>query len=157
MDAELVRRWNAVVELDDTVYHLGDLTLNGYEFARDIFLQLNGIINILSLPWHHDKRWIPEALTKSPLSQGGTWYVRKSRPMLVIDLPPKITLCHYPMASWEASYHGGWHLHGHSHGMYDGGGYMMDVGVDSNDFTPVSLKQVREFMATREHHPRAGL
>ncbi len=172
MDAELIRRWNIVVEPGDIVYHLGDFTLNGWDYADKIFRQLNGIINILSNPWHHDKRWLKVARTNPPMSQGGDFYVRKIAPMKVLELEPlseggyplKITLCHYPMASWEASYHGSWHLHGHSHGTWnsregtEGSGYIMDVGVDSWAFAPVTLKEVRTYMKGQEEqkHPRQG-
>ena len=59
----------------------------------------------------------------------------------------KIVLSHYPMADWQGMNHGSWHLHGHIHS--SGGAYnefnrkqgllRHDVGVDANDYAPVSL------------------
>lgn len=40
MDEELIRRWNAVVDPDDRVYHLGDFGAEGYE--KEILSRLNG-------------------------------------------------------------------------------------------------------------------
>ena len=42
MDAELIRRWNAVVGRDDLVYHLGDFCSQGKERCRRLLGQLNG-------------------------------------------------------------------------------------------------------------------
>jgi len=55
---------------------------------------------------------------------------------------------------------GAWMLHGHSHGnLSDVGGRIMDVGVDSNYFRPVSLEEVESYMHDREisecdHHTK---
>ena len=55
-----------------------------------------------------------------------------------------ITLCHYPMAVWDRKHYGAWHLHGHSHGTfeYKNGETAIDVGVDSQEFAPVSLDRI---------------
>jgi calcineurin-like phosphoesterase family protein len=62
-----------------------------------------------------------------------------------------ITLSHYPLAEWEASHHGGWQLHGHSHGNYRDpkGRACVDVGVDAMGFYPVSLLELKERFAKR--------
>jgi len=54
MNNELVRRWNEVIKPDDTVYHLGDFTLEGVETFYKFFMQLNG--KILIIPGGHDYR-----------------------------------------------------------------------------------------------------
>ncbi|KKN85752.1 hypothetical protein LCGC14_0275570 [marine sediment metagenome] len=176
MDAEMIRRWNAVVEPGDAVYHLGDFTMEGYAYAKEIFAQLNGRVRILSLLWHHDRRWLKKAQTAPPHTQDKSYvhsqtFVRLLPPIEVITVanyadsrstlkerPVKITLGHYPMASWEASYHGAWHLHGHSHDQYHGGGFMLDVGVDGWAYAPVSLDEIRTYMKTQEGevHARQG-
>jgi calcineurin-like phosphoesterase family protein len=64
-------------------------------------------------------------------------------------------LCHYPLLTWDKSHYGSIHLHGHSHGGVgcigisglgsSGGGkhgYRMDVGVDCNNFYPVSITDI---------------
>lgn len=65
-----------------------------------------------------------------------------------------ITLCHFPMMSWYKSRHGSIHLHGHIHSKGDEYNQQMkeenirryDVGVDANNFYPVSLKEILDFM-----------
>ena len=63
-----------------------------------------------------------------------------------------LSLMHYPMMSWPKSRHGSLHLHGHIHSKGDynlqqkkEGILRYDVGVDANDYYPVSIEQVREF------------
>ena len=136
MNQTLLEDWNRHVAFDDVVYHLGDFTLSGRKRAAYYFSRLNGAIKILGTYWHHDKKWMPRGST----SFHG---VEILPPLYVLKHNPPITLCHYPMARWERSHYGGWHLHAHSHGKHIPTGKMMDIGVDANDYTPVSLLQVK--------------
>lgn len=139
MDAEMVRRWNEVVDPNDTVYHLGDVTLGT---RISVVNKLNGALKIV--PGGHDKRWLraycPQAVRPFEVLP----------PLFTLELPGEgkrplvIVLCHYPMASWDRSHHGSLHLHGHSHGKMPVVGKRMDVGVDCHDFYPVSLDVVLE-------------
>ena len=64
-------------------------------------------------------------------------------------------LSHYPMADWQGMNHGSWHLHGHIHSSGDAynefnrkqGLLRYDVGVDANDYAPVSLDELKEWFA----------
>ena len=151
MDAEMIRRWNAVVTEGDTVWHLGDLTLGSGDFAQEILNQLNGTVRLLAMPWHHDGRWLLPG-TRTILDKAN---VRLENPLVVLDYPGLgdgkyplgVTLCHYPLAVWDRKHYGAWHLHGHSHGTYHADGKIIDVGVDNWDFTPVSLEEIIERMA----------
>lgn len=42
----------------------------------------------------------------------------------------KMVMCHYPMESWDGSYHGSVMLHGHSHGMSQPFRHRYDMGID---------------------------
>ena len=143
MDETMIERWNAVVKPNDTICHLGDFTLGGKNTAKKYFKQLHGQITILMNIWHHDKHWIKGLSNR--------WdelhiYVTPLPPMFVIESKPPIVLCHYPLAVWDRKHYDSWHLHGHSHGRYKGEGFIMDVGVDANEFTPVRLETVKEYM-----------
>jgi calcineurin-like phosphoesterase family protein len=149
MDNTMIARWNSVVGLNDTVYHLGDFTLNVDTFT-DAISQLNGMIKIL--PGSHDQRWLagnPQNVTSWP------GHPVEVLPQLVeLDFPElgdgkhpqTIVLCHYAMRSWPKSFHGSWHLYGHSHGRLPQYGLSFDVGVDCTDFQPISLDEVTERM-----------
>lgn len=140
MDETMIANWNEVVKHDDIVYHLGDFTLGDKLTARRYFKRLQGQIRILCNPWHHDKRWL-----------GGEYYgissgVEYMKSIVILEYNPPIVLCHYPFANWDKAHHGSWHLHGHSHGKHLAIGRVHDVGVDRNNFYPVSLEEITKIM-----------
>jgi calcineurin-like phosphoesterase family protein len=140
MNAAVVDRWNRVVATRDTVYHLGDFTLSGIRSFNTWSAQLNGHLRIL--PGSHDNSWLGDFVASERI---------KLLPALfsleLHDPAQIIVLCHYSMQVWDRSTHGSWHLFGHNHGKLPGVGLSFDVGVDSNDFTPVSLAAVAARMA----------
>lgn len=128
MDEIIIKNWNSVVSKTDTVYHLGDFSF------RDplIYLKrLNG--NIVHIEGNHDKKF---------LEKFGRIYKMKT---IVID---KITivLCHFAMRVWEKSHFNSWHCYGHSHGELESYGKSYDVGVDNNNFSPVSFEELKTIM-----------
>ena len=155
----MIRKWNSVVSPDDVVYHLGDLTLGDFEKAQHYLNRLNGqIIKVLSNIRHHDKQW----LSSARLELDGDYTVSTKMGFLELLSPiylipphtsPKLTvpivLCHFPIQIWEHKHHSAWHLFGHSHTMRWGNGLAYNVGVDLNDFMPVSLKAITEYMEDR--------
>jgi calcineurin-like phosphoesterase family protein len=156
MDQALIENWNAVVQANDLVFHLGDFTF--HQNASKYFAALNGQIHILKLEWHHDRRWLEHESHKQLLSKSG--HVVQFLPALTVlscaalgdaKYPLPITISHYPMAEWEASHHRAWHLHGHSHGQYldPNNRKCLDVGVDAMKYQPVSLEQLRVLMLNR--------
>jgi calcineurin-like phosphoesterase family protein len=150
MDETMVKNWNDRVGANDTVFHLGDLTLNGD--ASSYLSRLKGRIQVLALEWHHDKEWLKKAKRGSPLLSASGHEVVLLPGLVVLKVNAfklgshalPITLSHYPLAEWEASHHGAWHLHGHSHGNYRDpkGRACVDVGVDAQEFRPVGLMEL---------------
>ena len=57
-------------------------------------------------------------------------------------------LFHYPIEAWSKQNYSSIHLHGHTHGrLYStdiAHKYRYDVGVDSNNYMPISITQVME-------------
>lgn len=58
-----------------------------------------------------------------------------------------IVLNHYAMRVWDRSHYNSWQLYGHSHGTLPPQGKQYDVGVDKNNFYPLSFNQLRIIMA----------
>jgi calcineurin-like phosphoesterase family protein len=55
----------------------------------------------------------------------------------------QLVLCHYPLKSWPASFHGSVNIFGHEHGVLTNlEPRQLDVGVDTNNFYPYSLEDV---------------
>ena len=64
-------------------------------------------------------------------------------------------MSHYAHRTWRNSVHGAFHLYGHSHGDLPGLGRSMDVGVDANDYAPISIAAVVEKLSVAgitDHH-----
>lgn len=157
MDAALIKNWNDIVGSDDLVFHLGDVTFG--DNARDYFAKLNGKIYVLCLDWHHDKHWLKKEQRQEPMRSKtgydvtllGQIAVLSSKALGQSGYPLAITLSHYPLAQWEASFHGAWQLHGHSHGTYlaPEDRFCLDVGVDCTNYAPISLTDVIDRMKVR--------
>ena len=151
MDAVLIANWNLVVSPDDIVYYLSDFCLGGAAVARRYLTRLNGSINILDTDTHHDKNWIKQVgIYSNGLMTAQGRFIKILPPVYILRVADqRFVLCHFPFASWEGRLHGWIHLHGHCHGHYHGEGKIMDVGVDANNFYPVSEKRVLEYCADR--------
>lgn len=139
MDAALIANWNRVVALRDEVWHLGDFCFRtDPKRYRD---QLNGRIH---LRWgNHDRD--RKALTPLFESVGDVHYLRYEG--------RKFFLSHYAHRTWPSSHHGTFHLFGHSHGDLPGYGRSMDVGVDAQQYTPISINEVMERLAREAPTP----
>ena len=69
-----------------------------------------------------------------------------------------VTLCHYPMLSWNKSHHGAWMLFGHIHTDSHGTsgiaektkGKMLNVNCEFHDYKPWNEDQIIEYMKTKE-------
>lgn len=146
MNEGLIERWNEKIGILDDVYYLSDFSL-----GKDVdkyFVRLNGNIHVLLTNWHHDKRWL-EVFSPHYSANGNNVDYLPPLHVLFFDNYPPITLCHYPMYSWERSHYGAWHLFGHVHGRFAGVGLSIDVGVDARNYYPVSLEEVALVMKTK--------
>ena len=155
MDTELIRRWNEVITPGDTVFHLGDFTLG--EYAEMYMNLLHGELCILNIPFHHDRRWLERynmigqkflfqtvATVKTYLNDW-TCDIQLLPAIYTLEHDGVVlALSHFPLKEWDRKHYGAIHLHGHSHGnlVYDDKAY--DVGVDNNDFYPVSFTAIKE-------------
>jgi calcineurin-like phosphoesterase family protein len=159
MDRILIDNWNKIVGKDDVIYHLGDFTLGNFEIARNYFNQLNGKIQVLGNHWHHDKRWLPRnyfgPLTlEYPDATKDIGHVDIIPPMIVLELEGMgaqgrslgVTLCHYPLEVWDRKHYDAWHLYGHTHKHGPIGPFKLNVGVDCQNFYPISLGGVLQYM-----------
>lgn len=136
MNKVMIDKWNEVVGKEDTVYVIGDFIWTK-KLCNEILTSLKGHIKLV--PGNHDyKHYLDFDDNKvSPVSA-----------IAQIDWnQQRIVLCHYPMISWTGSYHGSWHLHGHTHCKIDypvitNERLAFDVGVDGNNFYPYSILDI---------------
>jgi calcineurin-like phosphoesterase family protein len=131
MDRELISRHNTVVGPGDTVIHAGDFTLKNRGAAQEYIKQLNG--SHIFLRGSHDD-WL----------RGNSSDIWKK----TVEGNP-IVVCHFAMRVWPGSHYNSLQLYGHSHGRLEPAGKQWDIGVDNNNFYPVSFRQLVEIMKYR--------
>lgn len=131
MQDEFIKRHNSVVTSKDITVHGGDFTLANRNKAENIIKQLNG--DHIFVKGSHDY-WLGK---KHPLQ---IWEKKIEGQYIVV--------CHYAMRRWARSHYGAWHLYGHSHGVLPPMGKSWDIGVDNNNFYPVSFEQIKEIMGS---------
>ncbi len=128
MNAALIARHNEVVKDGDTVYHLGDFAFGQKEIVMPIIKQLNG--KHIFIQGSHD-RWLNgNAPSIIEFRHGNDVWVG----------------CHYAMRVWPKSHYGAYQAYGHSHGHLPPTGRQMDVGVDTHNFYPYSLDEVKKLI-----------
>lgn len=151
MHESLIENWNRVVKRGDLVYYLGDFSMTWKKPDQDkvekILARLNGSKHLIR--GNHDRDPCINA-------KGWSWVGDYKR---AVVQKQRIIMFHYCIRSWHGIHRGSWHLYGHSHGSLrdNGGGKCMDVGVDCNDYTPVSYETIEAYMSTRnitsvDHH-----
>jgi calcineurin-like phosphoesterase family protein len=151
MREQLIERHNSVVKHGDTVYFMGDLfwrTLPVSE-ACSILARMKGQKHFI---WgNHD-----EVMENNPYLLEYFQSVSQYKRIHIPNEKGKgIFLCHYAMRTWYKSHRGYYHLYGHSHGGLsnthpDDTGYLsMDIGVDTHDYYPWALEEIKSIMEGR--------
>lgn len=154
-DAELVRRWNEKVPEDGIVFHLGDVAFGNPDKVDAILEQLHGTIYLVigNHDWRrvvNDHKWRFEKMTQQINMKIGKQH---------------IILNHCPLLAFSGAWRGvdaTWQLFGHVHtSPYTNEGldqqrmkYLFttqyDVGVDNNNFTPVSYAEVKQIIENQQ-------
>ena len=162
MTEALIKNWNDLVGPDDIVFHLGDFSWGGSAAWNDVLNRLNGHIHLVL--GNHDMKNIRQGYIDK--------FESVSFQKLIYIDNRGVYLNHYPFLCYGGSYRGKdayWQLFGHVHtckknleGLSDAEvkeilgkdeyrmKYLMptqyDVGVDNNDYKPVSWQQVKDII-----------
>ena len=153
LNEKMVENWNKVVPSDGLVYHLGDFAWGGYQVWKKFRERLNG--DIILIKGNHDlKNLTPTAheLFKHVVFQ-----------MRVEIEGRRVWLNHFPLLCYSGTYRdfNGFeynlfgHVHLSNHASRNNGKdtdrclnnlfqTQYDVGVDFNEFTPISWYEVNE-------------
>ena len=150
-DEEIIRRWNEKVPEDGIVFHLGDVAFGNKAKVDEILKRLNGKIYLVI--GNHDWRRI---------IQDHAWRFEEMALQINMKIGKRhIILNHCPLLAFSGAWRGidaTYQLFGHVHtSPYTDEGidqqrmkYLFtsqyDVGVDNNDFTPVSWKEVDQII-----------
>ena len=135
MNQELVKRWNSRISHKDHVFHVGDFAFGSRKMILEILDALNG--NIYLIKGNHDRK------ITGDIEKRFVWV--KSDFLTSLDNVP-VHFYHFPVEYWNKAHYGGWMLHGHSHGLKTPGRRRIDVGVDTNNYYPYHIEEIREHM-----------
>jgi calcineurin-like phosphoesterase family protein len=150
-DETLIKNWNSVVGLDDDIYHLGDFAFASNGYIENILRRLNGHKHLIF--GNHDRKTMKGHILD--WFEDVEYYMELRIPDEEMDNEQMIVLCHYAFEVWNKRHFGSWHLHGHSHGTLpsrdDQARY--DVGVDNNNYKPVSYDDIKKIMTRKTFKP----
>ena len=138
MDEYLISAWNSQVSSNDTVYIIGDLIFRAYRLPDSYLSRLLGRKHLIL--GNHDKDWVK----KVDMSK---YFVSVERFVEMSDGQRKITLCHYPLMSWNKITKGSYMIHGHIHNNRDAMYFplmqkmpnLLNAGVEINKYNPVKI------------------
>ena len=144
MNEAIIENWNSVVRKDDTIFHLGDFAMGDTTEWNRILERLNG--NIYLILGNHDLKTI---------RKGINGFKHIAMQMMICYKGQKIYLNHFPFLRYSGADRNTWQLFGHVHTNYinnlkDSSRLQMlmptqyDVGVDNNNFTPISFEQIKK-------------
>lgn len=157
MNETLISNWNSVVKANDVIYHLGDFCFAGSVEWHSILGRLKGRIHLIL--GNHDEKNIREGYMHLFESVS---YQQK----LLID-GYNVYLNHYPYLCYPGYKPYTMQLFGHihsSHYKFDGVDAQIaknqlqssqyDVGVDWNNFTPISWEEVKQKIIKQKEENR---
>lgn len=160
MDETIIKNWNSIVTDDDTVFHLGDFCFGGIPAWERVRARLNGSIYLV-IGNHDEKQVRTNNYRISQLFQGVNYQMK-----IIVD-GQEILMNHYPFLAYAGTYRKPqvWQLFGHVHSKEGSNGqdykrlqYLFpcqyDVGVDNNNFTPVSFSQLKKIMYDSQNENR---
>lgn len=139
MDEAIIEIHNSFIKPRDIVYHLGDFIWKGD--PKKYLDSLNGQFYIVK--GNHDR--------KVNFNHKKVIHVVDGYYNIKIE-KQDITLCHFPMLTWNKSHWNAWHLYGHHHAPLPehlDSGKRMNVNYDVIH-KPVSFEEVKELMSNKE-------
>ena len=144
MNRALINNINATVGYHDELYMLGDFSFRiPIEEASELLNKIQ-CQNLYLIRGNHDKDWARSSV-------GHRWKEICDYKELKVAGICKFCLMHYPLLEWNGSRrHYSINLHGHQHNLgpeynltnFDQGIMRYDVGVDANDYKPVSADEI---------------
>lgn len=157
MNEKLIENWNSVVPEDGIVFHLGDFAFGGTPLWKSVCERLNGKIHLVI--GNHDMK---------NLRAGAESLFESVNIQLQLNIDGRaVYLNHYPFlcygGAWRDPKDAVWQLFGHVHsGPVSSGkdsirlNHMFpcqyDVGVDNNDYRPVSWEEIRQKITYQVEH-----
>lgn len=135
-DEALIARWNARVQAEDEVWHLGDFAAHASrDHCAAVFARLNGVKRLVR--GNHDTNRVLELPWAEPP-------VESARIGLLDEAgrPWRLFLSHYAHRAWPGLWRETRHLYdGHTHACLPDTSRSCDVGADAWDYRPITLAE----------------
>lgn len=163
-DETLINNWNSVVGKNDLVFHLGDVGFESPGYIRDILSRLNG--RIVLIMGNHDWKNLNQSILDLFHSTHQQLYVQINN--------RKVLMNHVPFLCYGGTYRRYedrvWQLFGHVHSgpnvtkgrdiprldmLFKDCQY--DVGVDNNQYRPISFAELEEHFLIYKNYDNSGL
>jgi calcineurin-like phosphoesterase family protein len=137
MTETMIEKWNAVVDKDDRVFHLGDFSFLGKEKTASIVSRLNGYKYLIM--GNHDRGrsrhwWLDAGFNE--VSEYAVVY----NGFFFLSHEPMYMNKHMPYVN----------IHGHIHGQKYEGNQYINVSVEHWDYTPVSFEHIKSLVVPSE-------
>lgn len=155
MNEVLIKNWNEVVGPTDIVYHLGDFCFAGSAEWHSVLGKLNGRIHLII--GNHDEKNLRQGYMNL--------FESISYQQHIVIGPDNFYLNHYPYLCYPGHHSHTYQLFGHVHSSpfkFEGLDAKIaksqlqpsqyDVGVDWNNFTPISFREVLEKIKYQKEH-----
>jgi len=148
MNEAMIEKHNKKISKKDSVYFLGDFSFGTPEQTSKLLDRLNG--NKHMVLGNHDK----VIKTSSEVRNRFAWVKDYYRLMYNGH---KIILFHYPISVYDCMHHGSYHCYGHIHSNKDNhhpiignlGKNTYNVGVDVNNYEPVSFEEILNILSAK--------
>ena len=141
MDKHLISAWNSRVRPNDSVYILGDLIFRSAAGPDSYLSKLRGKKHLIL--GNHDASWVK----KTDMS---AHFATVERYAEISDGQHRMTLCHYPLMSWNRMSKGSYMIHGHIHNSRDAFYFplirqmpnLLNASVEVNGYRPVKMNEL---------------
>jgi len=159
MHKAIISKWNNKIPKDGIVFIVGDFAfISNIKKIKELLDQLNGTKYLIFGNHDYQNKFDRQSIRELFIDTADILDV-KILDDEITDGFQWINLCHYPIESWSKKAKGSWHLHGHIHSgplssSSDGNikfyPNRYDVGVDNNNFTPVSYQEVKTIITKQK-------
>ncbi len=153
MNRALIDNWNETVGVHDTVWVVGDFALGKIAETLPLAGALHG--HKMLIAGNHDRCWSGHGRRAGDWTEryldAGFAAVTQGSTTLEFD-GHRVLVCHFPYRGDSHDHDrfvhhrpadaGQWLLHGHVHERWAQHGRMINVGVDTNDFRPISARAI---------------
>ena len=133
MNEAMVKEWNDLIGVEDTVYILGDIAFLPAQKATEYMNRLNG--TKILVEGNHDRKTLNDPSFRKCFKEVHSY-------LSVNYNGTKVVMFHYPIAEWDQMHRGAVHLHGHLHGGISGMEKYRcrDMGMDATGMIAITME-----------------